>query len=217
MKRTMKSRCCASVSNMALFRRRVDAMISVVFVCTLGVVWIPPLMATGGNGERPRIEHASPTRALLNVSSIALPAPPEVRARKKFVELTLRAVTGADGHRAFSFNGHTVPPTIRVSPGDTLTITYINRMSKTSTKRCASGSCMNMTNLHFHGLGVSKAPQDDVLDMMAMPGETLNYVIAIPREQPPGLYWYHTHPHGESQREALDGMSGAIVVEGVDR
>jgi FtsP/CotA-like multicopper oxidase with cupredoxin domain len=77
---------------------------------------------------------------------------------------------------------------------------------------------MNMTNLHFHGLGVSpQTPQDDVLDMTAMPGDTLNYTVAIPQEQPPGLYWYHTHPHGESHRQALDGMSGAIVVEGIDR
>jgi FtsP/CotA-like multicopper oxidase with cupredoxin domain len=75
-----------------------------------------------------------------------------------------------------------------------------------------------MTNLHFHGLQVSpNAPQDDVLDMMAMPGETLNYIVPIPRDHPPGLYWYHTHPHGESQRQVLDGMSGAIVIEGIDR
>ena len=32
--------------------------------------------------------------------------------------------------------------------------------------------CMDMTNLHFHGLTVSpNAPQDDVLGMMAMPGQ----------------------------------------------
>jgi FtsP/CotA-like multicopper oxidase with cupredoxin domain len=53
--------------------------------------------------------------------------------------------------------------------------------------------------------------------MLAMPGQTLNYSVAIPLEQPPGLYWYHTHPHGESHRQVLDGMSGAIVVEGIDR
>jgi suppressor of ftsI len=77
---------------------------------------------------------------------------------------------------------------------------------------------MNMTNLHFHGLHVSpNAPQDDVLSMMAMPGETLRYSVQVPAQQPPGLYWYHTHPHGESYRQDLDGMSGAIVVEGIDR
>jgi FtsP/CotA-like multicopper oxidase with cupredoxin domain len=36
-------------------------------------------------------------------------------------------------------------------------------------------------------------------------------------DQPPGLYWYHTHPHGESYQQDLDGMSGAIVIDGIDR
>jgi FtsP/CotA-like multicopper oxidase with cupredoxin domain len=77
---------------------------------------------------------------------------------------------------------------------------------------------MQMTNLHFHGLHVSpNAPQDDVLDMMAAPGETLHYSVQVPPQQPPGLYWYHTHSHGESYIQDLDGMSGAIVVEGIER
>src|SRR3954451_869893 len=53
--------------------------------------------------------------------------------------------------------------------------------------------------------------------MIASPGETLYYSVQVPPQQPPGLYWYHTHPHGESYRQDLDGMSGAIVVEGIDR
>jgi FtsP/CotA-like multicopper oxidase with cupredoxin domain len=77
---------------------------------------------------------------------------------------------------------------------------------------------MNMTNLHFHGLTVSpNSPQDDVIGMMAMPGQVLHYSVAIPRDHSPGLYWYHTHPHGESHRQVLDGMSGAIVIEGMER
>jgi FtsP/CotA-like multicopper oxidase with cupredoxin domain len=77
---------------------------------------------------------------------------------------------------------------------------------------------MNMTNLHFHGLHVSPdAPGDDVLTMMAMPGQSLHYTVDIPADQPPGLYWYHTHPHGESYQQDLDGMSGAIVIDGMDR
>ncbi len=36
-------------------------------------------------------------------------------------------------------------------------------------------------------------------------------------DQAPGLYWYHTHPHGESYQQSLDGMSGAIVIEGISR
>jgi suppressor of ftsI len=52
---------------------------------------------------------------------------------------------------------------------------------------------------------------------MTMPGESIQYRIDIPLDQPPGLYWYHTHPHGESYPQALDGMSGAIVIDGIDR
>ena len=77
---------------------------------------------------------------------------------------------------------------------------------------------MDMTNLHFHGLNVSPdAPQDDVLTMLARPGQVLHYSVRIPRDHPPGLFWYHTHPHGESHRQVLDGMSGAIVIEGMER
>jgi FtsP/CotA-like multicopper oxidase with cupredoxin domain len=77
---------------------------------------------------------------------------------------------------------------------------------------------MDMSNLHFHGLHVSpNSPQDDVLSMISRPGESLDYTVVIPSYASPGLYWYHTHPHGESARQDLDGMSGAIVVEGIDR
>jgi FtsP/CotA-like multicopper oxidase with cupredoxin domain len=53
--------------------------------------------------------------------------------------------------------------------------------------------------------------------MMAMPGQSLRYSVVIPPNQSPGLYWYHTHPHGESYQQSLDGMSGAIVIDGIDR
>jgi len=49
-----------------------------------------------------------------------------------------------------------------------------------------------------------------------MPGQSLHYTVKIPSDHPPGLYWYHTHPHGESHRQVLDGMSGALVIEGIE-
>ena len=150
--------------------------------------------------------------------TISLLVPPEVRSHHRVAALTLHAVRENDGRDSFAFNGQTVPPIIRVSPGDTLKITYVNNLPQPSGEQCSVGPCMNMTNLHFHGLGVSpKAPADDVLDMIAMPGQTLNYTVHIPADQEPGLYWYHTHPHGESEQQAVDGMSGAIVVEGIER
>lgn len=121
------------------------------------------------------------------------------------------------GKGAFFYQGSEEPPVIRMSPGQTVTITYKNQMSLNSREVCVDGPCMNMTNLHFHGLHVSpNAPQDDAITMMAMPGQSLHYKLEIPLDQPAGLYWYHTHPHGESYQQSLDGMSGAIVIEGIE-
>ena len=142
--------------------------------------------------------------------------PPELRAQNHILSLTLRAAMHSDGKNSFFFNGQPNPPTLRLSPGDQLRITYVNDLPAKASESCAITPCMDMTNLHFHGLTVSPdAPQDDVLDMMAAPGKTLHYTVQIPKEHPPGLYWYHTHPHGESHRQVLDGMSGALVIEGI--
>jgi suppressor of ftsI len=152
-----------------------------------------------------------------SAQSVSVPEPPQVRALNHVVSLTLDAVN-QNGRDAFAFEGQTVAPVIRASPGDTLKITYVNNLPPKSAETCAVNPCMNMTNLHFHGLTVSpNAPQDDVIGMIAMPGQALHYSVEIPRDHPPGLFWYHTHPHGESHRQALDGMSGAIVIEGMER
>src|ERR1700739_3749501 len=143
--------------------------------------------------------------------------PPELRAKNHILSLTLHAGITNDGKNSFYFNGQPVAPTLRLSPGDQLKITYVNDLPAQPHASCAITPCMDMTNLHFHGLTVSPdAPQDDVLGMMAMPGQSLHYTVQIPKDHPPGLYWYHTHPHGESHRQALDGMSGAIVIEGIE-
>lgn len=149
--------------------------------------------------------------------SVVLPEAPQVRAKNQVASLTLRAVN-EHGRDAFAFGGALVPPTLRISPGETLRIDYINDLPPKSTETCAVNPCMDMTNLHFHGLTVSpNAPQDDVLTMLAKPGEALHYSVEIPQDHLPGLFWYHTHPHGESWRQVLDGMSGAIIVEGIER
>jgi suppressor of ftsI len=68
-------------------------------------------------------------------------------------------------------------------------------------------------------LGVSPmTPGDNVLGMIAKPGRTLHYVVPIPKNQEPGLYWYHPHVHGEVNYQVGDsGMSGAIVIDGLEK
>jgi FtsP/CotA-like multicopper oxidase with cupredoxin domain len=87
------------------------------------------------------------------------------------------------------------------------------------------------TNLHFHGLevrpvpcGPGVAPGDDVVTTYFVPESQPSprgvcqsaYEIVVPDDQPAGLYWYHTHFHGESEAQTLLGLSGAIVVENAD-
>jgi hypothetical protein len=100
-----------------------------------------------------------------------LPDPPQVVS-----PFELRAINDpATGKGAFVFEGHEVPPVVRAVPGGTIQLEYINQMSTHSREACVDGPCMNMTNLHFHGLHVSPdAPADDVL---AMPGQSLHYTL----------------------------------------
>jgi suppressor of ftsI len=112
---------------------------------------------------------------------------------------------------SFSYLGKLGAPTIRVWPGDTIYLTLRNRLP-------ASNLTSNAVNIHFHGLDVSpNRPADDVLTMLAQPGQSLQYVVHIPRSQEPGLYWYHPHSHGEAYWQVTSGMSGAIIVEGLQR
>ena len=132
---------------------------------------------------------------------------------------TLMATYGpASGHNAFAHNGATIPPVIRVLPGGVIKLHYVNHLPIQSDEMCATGRCTDITNLHFHGLHVSpESAQDDVLTMMAMPGETLDYKVVVSLRFTFWAVLVSHASHGESARQDLDGMSGAIIVEGIDR
>jgi FtsP/CotA-like multicopper oxidase with cupredoxin domain len=48
-------------------------------------------------------------------------------------------------------------------------------------------------------------------------GKSFDYHVHFPRDEPPGLYWYHPHIHGISESAVLGGASGAIVVEDLEK
>src|SRR5258706_16154991 len=103
---------------------------------------------------------------------------PELRAKNHTLSLTLHAGIARDGKNSFYFNGQPNAPTLRLSPGDQLKISYINDLPTKPPEKCLAGPCMDMTNLHFHGMTVSPdAPQDDVLTMLAMPGKKPSYTV----------------------------------------
>ena len=120
----------------------------------------------------------------------------------------LNPATGLPG---FDYNGmHGVAPTISVKPGETIEMDLTDNLPRYF-------KMASYINIHFHGMGSSpKAPGDDVLGTFATPGHSLHYVVHIPKNQGPGLYWYHPHIHGETNFQVgQSGMSGAIVVEGL--
>jgi suppressor of ftsI len=143
----------------------------------------------------------------------AFPEPPEVDAVHGVATIKLTAaIDPATGLPNFTYEGQAgVAPTVRVRPGDTMVFDVYDRLPGSGMK--------SDINLHFHGLTVSpNAPADDVLTMLAQPGGHLHYVVPIPRTQEPGLYWYHPHVHGQTDYQVGEsGMSGAIVVDGLQR
>ncbi|HTB14983.1 MAG TPA: multicopper oxidase family protein [Bryobacteraceae bacterium] len=119
-------------------------------------------------------------------------------------------------------------PTLRVRPGDEVVLTIKNELMtlphgspvehKHAPHACSGGPMTSVsTNLHFHGLEIPPTcHQDDVIHTSIQPSDpAFQYRFRIPAGQPPGLYWYHPHPHGYSERQVLGGASGALIVEGI--
>ena len=72
------------------------------------------------------------------------------------------------------------------------------------------------TNIHYHGTNTAPTcHQDEVIRTMINSGETFQYDVRFPLDEPPGLYWYHPHIHGISEAAVQGGASGALIVEGI--
>jgi FtsP/CotA-like multicopper oxidase with cupredoxin domain len=166
---------------------------------------------SGGGGSGASATVPGPAPSSVPGGFPALPAIPEVTSSRGVAELTLQAAFDSNGRPAFFWNGQKAAPTIRVKPGDTIKLHFINMLPQF----CSPGIESN-SNMHFHGLTSSpNAPGDDVITTLAAPGTSLEYRVVINTDQPPGLYWYHAHPHGLSSWEVGNGMAGAIVIEGI--
>jgi suppressor of ftsI len=141
------------------------------------------------------------------------PSIPEVRSVRGVASVSLDVVLDpVDGKPTFEYGGIAgVVPTIRVEPGDRIALTVHDALPMTK------GQSSDV-NVHFHGLIVSPdAPGDEVLRTIAHSGGTVHYLIRIPPDHEPGLYWYHPHVHGATYAQVTNGMSGAIVVEGLQQ
>ena len=102
-------------------------------------------------------------------------------------------------------------PTLHLNPGDTLVLTLTNLVPEQPGKhghmadmpdmeisKAGAGGCgaMNMTassvNVHYHGTNTPPiCHQDEVIRTIINSGETFRYELHIPKNEPPGLEWYH--------------------------
>ena len=110
--------------------------------------------------------------------------------------------------------GDFVAPTIRVAPGQTLTVDLDNRLEPCSDKQRAEKTCFNDTNLHTHGLWVSPSGSSDNVLISIPPGKKFQYQYKISADHPAGTFWYHPHHHGSGFVQVGSGMAGALIVTG---
>jgi FtsP/CotA-like multicopper oxidase with cupredoxin domain len=130
-------------------------------------------------------------------------------------------------------------PTLRLYPGDTLVLNLANRITANPGEAdampgmdmggaasgggdgdCQGGTMVSTdTNLHFHGLNIPPVcHQDDVINTVVQTGSApFQYKFQIPENEPPGLYWYHPHPHGFTTTQVEGGAAGALIVEGIEK
>ena len=111
-----------------------------------------------------------------------------------------------DGVRlnTLTFNGEYGGPALRLKPGDRLRIHLVNHTALP-------------INLHFHGSYASPRARGDNVHIEVGPGTSFDYRLTIPLDQPPGLYWYHTHIHGISEQEVNGGLSCAMIIDGIEQ
>jgi FtsP/CotA-like multicopper oxidase with cupredoxin domain len=132
-------------------------------------------------------------------------------------------------------------PTLHVNAGDELIIHFNNALPVNNTADSPSHMMMKMkanaavdsalpadcqtgqtptaasANLHFHGTNVAPVCHQDEVINTIIPAQTeFDYDVQIPANEPPGLYWYHPHPHGYSDGQVIGGASGALIVDGIE-
>ena len=126
------------------------------------------------------------------------------------LEVTLTAEAGTvpygDGTRfAYTYNGTSPGPTLKVRPGDTLVITLENHLDEP-------------TNLHTHGLHVSPEGDSDNVFVAIAPGQSRTYTYVLPEDHRSSLCWYHPHHHGMVAPQLGGGLFGGIIIEdAIDR
>jgi len=158
--------------------------------------------------------------------------PPDLYSQSGVLNVTLGYFTSVDSLQrtlfCFVTDDGKESPTLHVKPGDTINITLTNKLAampgvpvmrvSNDTTVCGSPDMTpTSVNMHFHGTNTSpQCHSDEVIHTLINSGETFTYRLRIPKDEPPGLYWYHPHIHGISSVALQGGATGAIEVEGIE-
>jgi len=134
-----------------------------------------------------------------------LTEPKALRSINGALQLKLKAAEGPAqiaGRQAtaLTYNGGLPGPTLIVRPGDRVKVSVENQLKEP-------------TNLHVHGLHVSPNGNSDNMFVSIDPGSSFDYEYLLPKDHPPGVYWYHPHHHGMVATQVFGGLYGAIIVE----
>jgi FtsP/CotA-like multicopper oxidase with cupredoxin domain len=139
---------------------------------------------------------AGPTTSCTDLKDPVTTAP--VRAFDLTAETAQVKLDGGKSITAWTFNGSTPGPELRVQEGDRVVVHLTN-------KDIAAG-----VTIHWHGVvlpcsqdGVAGVTQDAV-----KPGDSFTYEF-IARN--PGTYWYHSHQASSEQTQR--GLLGRLIVE----
>jgi len=133
-------------------------------------------------------------------------APEVLTSKNNVLDVTLDAKKskvsiGSTSVNSNVYNGKYIGDTWEVKGGDKIRAHLINNTSEP-------------TNLHFHGSHISPKGNSDNVLLDIKPGETFDYEYNLPKDHPPGLYWYHPHLHTFTDDQVAGGMLGAIKVKG---
>jgi FtsP/CotA-like multicopper oxidase with cupredoxin domain len=164
-----------------------------------------------------------------------LTAPPDLFSSNGALRVSLTYETRVDqyGNTLYCFvtPDGTPNPTLHVRPGDLLSINFKNgltasgahempmmTMSGSPSDRCgALVMTSTSVNIHYHGTNTSPTcHSDEVIHTLVNAGESFQYNVQFPSDEPPGLYWYHPHVHGIAEAAVQGGASGAIIVDGIE-
>jgi FtsP/CotA-like multicopper oxidase with cupredoxin domain len=144
------------------------------------------------------------------------------------VQFSYQTTTDAAGRTLFCFMTPSglENPTLHVKPGDHLIITVTNNTTKQPVMmmidppNCGPGGSQmtgSSVNIHYHGTNTSPTcHSDEVIKTLINFGQTFQYNVAFPTNEPPGLYWYHPHVHGLAEHAVYGGAAGALVVDGIE-